>query len=176
MLRNYWLTLAFASITTMAPNLHADIFNATGTLTNGATLTGTVTIDTTNGTVTALALAFSGNTTASFDQIDRQGLGTGISYEIDAVGFDSEFDFDLPVASLKGYSGGNICSHDNETSSCQFTSVTDVAGREELLANGALTPAVPAVPEPSSVILLATLIGLGAAAISRRNRAPGRLV
>src|ERR1700678_1308438 len=106
--------VCLAALCLFAPAIHASVitFNATGETANDSTLSGTVTIDTVAGTVTAVDLTMSG--TFSFTE-------NILSY---AIPFDGQFviladnvpstppwvDLFLPVTTLVGYAGGDFCS------------------------------------------------------------------
>jgi len=144
-------------------------FNATGTFESGSTLTGTVTIDETIGSVTALNLTFSAPDSEHFTVLQSQGSVSGI-YQI-AAGIAASgrpaFFFALPTPSLVGYSGSTIAS---DAAPANFT-VSDIqitSSSVDILASGNLT----AAPLPSSAWGgLALIGGLGLTTFLRRSRA-----
>jgi hypothetical protein len=117
-------------------------FDASATFDNG-TLTGTVTIDTTKGVVTAIDLGINVTSPAEtlvLTDILSQGQ-SGPSYEITGVTVLKPFDklhLFITATSLQGYTGGPLYAP---------SSVDGTAGE---LSSGSLTPEVTAVPEPSS--------------------------
>ena len=152
---------------------HADtLFNASGTFNDGSNLTGTVTIDTTSGSVTSVNLIVTGVSNFTFvdivgQQPDRSPSQYFVGVE-NAAGTE-DFNFALPDSPtgnpLVGYTGGRICS---DTSPCSTTSnlynlQTNTFGSR--LSTGTLTAATP---EPSSILLLST--GLLAAAGTMKRR------
>jgi hypothetical protein len=137
------------------------------------TSSGTVVIDTTTGAVEAIDLTFptlSSNAVVAdtssesfgpplnFTELGETWLGqAGINYF-------AAITLDIPVATLAGYAGGNICSLDNPCANGPSIFNIDIADHD--FANGTLTP----TPEPSSLSLLA----VGALAVFGITR--GRLL
>jgi hypothetical protein len=157
------LAVCFAALCLASPGHASTIFDATGTTANGSTLSGTVTIDTIGGTVTALDLTMAG--AFSFN-VDSAGPNTGVfesQYVIEAdngVSSAPFIDIFLPPATLAGYSGGNFCA-----GSCALNSTTAAAsGPPTSFISGSLTAAAP---EPASWMLMgAAMLGL----VTRRIR------
>jgi hypothetical protein len=134
---------------------------------------GTVMIDTTTGAVQAIDLSFAtlssnavvaGTSSESygaplnFTELGETWLGqAGINYF-------AAITLDIPVATLAGYAGGNICSLDNPCANGPSIINIDIADHD--FANGTLT----ATPEPSSL----TLLAVGALAVFGITR--GRLL
>jgi hypothetical protein len=128
---------------------------------------GTVTIDTTTGTVDAIDLSFVGEPGSVFPigtNSDLFGTGPNQLMEIfeawDDAANDSYYSVDivLPIDTLVGYAGGNICS---TTNSCYSLGgfAYGIAG-DEPYTGGQLEP----VPELPGVLLFGTgalsLVGL----------------
>lgn len=132
------------------------VFDASGTFQDGSVLSGTLTINTTTGVITAVDLIIGSpvSSTQTIVAAQIQNLyGVG-QYGVNARNADSTLDFDFGIVdgtSLVGYTGGAI------TSSNLFNKVTHMAF--DPITNGTLTPA--AAPEPSSLVLLGTgLLGV----------------
>jgi hypothetical protein len=159
--------LGIVALGLLVPALRADqitTFIATGVLTDGASLSGNVVIDTTVGTVLSANLSVGSPlsiTGATFFSL-FSGQGSG-SYTIWTVGTAILPDviLDVPVTTLVGYAGGNIClfSCDGLGSDSSVAQSSSYAG----FTSGSLTP----TPEPTSVVLVASAM-LGLLALRRR--------
>jgi len=149
------------------------VFTAAGTFTDGAVLGGTMTIDTTNGTVTSAALTVSAPDSLNFDYLQNVQPNFPVS-GLYALTFSTTSNFFYPLLSLgiptsastlQGYTGGNLASDTNLvggfTSSIQFSSSRSVD-----LDHGTLTVAVP---EPST-LLVACVGGVCAIAYGVANK------
>jgi len=132
-----------------------------GTSSNGVTgspfsLTGTVTIDTTIGSVTSEQFYF-----GPWD-IKSQGLESA-SYLVSSGDFIYTLDLLFPTASLVGYSGGSLVSSSNPDKG-NYTNMSkavfshgrhpgpDVFYLDYPLLSGQLTPTAAAAPEPGGLI------------------------
>lgn len=145
-------------------------FDASGKFGDGSALVGTVMIDTLAGSVTAVDLSvgppgFEGPLT-TFDQrivtgqIAIEVIGTG--------GTGAEIFLQLPVGSLIGYAGSNLCN--TTTVACPFAASSFYAKGSVIvnLSSGALTEVTGvSAPEPSSLALIP--LGLVAALLMRKR-------
>jgi len=176
----YMLALAAALIALLAPRavLADTVFTASGTFSDGSTLSGTVTINTTTGAVTGADLLWT-DVAAPLSTDILLGVVFGnlqLSAE-DTTGVDYiELDFPFNSQSFPvGYAGGPLCSNSDTAGFCY--SDTSLAGANltptplvVYLEQGSLTPpaGVPA-PEPRGLLLLS--IGLlGLMGVIRRKR------
>ncbi len=153
---------------------HADttFFLANNTYESGGTATGSVNIDTAAGLFDSVNVTVNElGTTYLFTgaPVTQTGFGSNGQFQYYEYSFDSGGNIlllDVPVASLTGYTGGNLCSLSNLCGDGQngvfagyfglSDGVTDFAAQ-----TGSLNP----TPEPSSVIMLGTglLAGVGVA-------------
>src|SRR5260370_37322020 len=140
------------------------VFDVSGTFGNSWTLTGTVTVDVTNGNATALDV-----TADAFDftSISTQSSEGG-EYLIGSVASSKSANLALffPVASLVGYDGGSLSTD---------TRVVDTfTGHIEFLTTGSATVAsTTAVPEPSTwAMALRGFAGRGLAGYPPSPRTP----
>ena len=163
------LCLVFA-LCFAAPIAHADtVFTVTGSFDNGAILSGTATINTSTGIVTAFDLSTTGAfVSGPYTTVDPgQGPFFGqyfVSSTLSIFSIDLSFP---PPGSLVGYTGGSLCS---DVVSCFFISAlnkttTPTPSTTFNLTSGSLTPQV-ATPEPSSLFLMLA----GAGLVSMRKR------
>jgi hypothetical protein len=160
-----------------AGQVKADVstqFIVQGAYADGATLSGTVTIDTTVGEITAANLSVGAPDSLTLDNIIGQN-GSSFSSWLVAVGTAGGALFPetilvIPSLTLVGYSGGPIASETyapEGVGSALYYSESNTV----ILHNGELTP----TPEPSTGLVAS----LGAAAFigygwSRRRRAQRR--
>lgn len=139
-------------------------FNASGTFTDGATLSGTIDINTTLGTVTGINLVTSAPDSLIFNFIQSQGqLTSNIFYVQGGTAASGLPNLNLGIwaGSLVGYSGGGLYP-----GSDIWYSNSNII----VLQSGDLTPS--AVPEPATFALLGTgLLGLAGAVRRKVHRA-----
>ena len=136
-------------------------FDLTGTYDLGITpyaASGTVTIDTTTGAVQAIDLGFqslASDAVVAYTLSESYGeplnfseIGEGWT-GLPGTDYSAAIDMAIPVATLAGYAGGNICSLDNP---CADTmSIIELGTVDNDFVDGTLIP----TPEPSSLILMA---------------------
>lgn len=144
------------------------VFNVTGTFTDNATLSGTIDINTTTGTVTGGDLTVS-TVSPAFTILGAQGTGSHSDYFADftngaggfptisgtvapsiAVAVDS-LDIYFDAATLIGYTGGALCS---TAGNCSTDVTSYNTGLDPNLTGGTVTPATPSTPEPSTWMLV----------------------
>ncbi len=135
-----------------------EVFNLFGEFDNGSTLSGTVTIDTTNGSMTAIDAAADSFT---FNTITDQGpYFTEYVVRAGSAGAADQLYLAFGVGSLLGY-GGSSLSPD-----------TQINGATYLKGGGANPAELSPVPEPSSwALLIVGFIGVGFFAVRRAGQA-----
>jgi hypothetical protein len=155
--RSALLSLAMV---TFIPCLHATTFYASGSLVDGSIVSGTLDINTILGTATGVNIAISAPISLLFNVVEAQAQIGPTSYQIQ-TGLASplpDLNVILPLASLVGYAGGNLCSTSNFAGCPSLTGIFFGVGNTVSLQQGALT----AAPEPSTWALfgggLATLL------------------
>src|ERR1700733_12979826 len=147
------VTIWLSALAFLVPASHASIiFDANATASNGADLTGTITIDTVLGTVTALDLSVSAPGSFSTTDVGVQGPGGSGFYALLTTPrpfTPPYFSLSFPVTTLIGYTGGALCT---TTSPCgaQYTGYVQASGGTIPFQSVTLTPEVP---EPVSAVL-----------------------
>ena len=148
------------------------VFDLTGTYNGGAgTLFGNVTIDTIAGTVVSADVSASGTLTYSHFTFDAakssQILGTLYSLVANNSGvLTPNINIRIPVATLVGYAGGNLCAAGAfcSGSSSNVNYGPGAPGAYNFSNGSALTAQSAATPEPTSVVLVGSamlaLLGL----------------
>jgi hypothetical protein len=156
-------------------------FNISGTFADGATLSGTVTIDTTTGTATGMDVTASTSPTPITFNTDVSSVYAPGDGEVLIEGYDSTLSNELVLGVvgsstvLQGYTGGTLAG----TSSTPFSPASFFApgggeGTPVDLTTGALTaPGTTTTPAPATLTLAATamLAFVGFRFCRRRPRA-----
>jgi hypothetical protein len=161
--------LFFVALGLLAPAAHAGLitFDATGTLQDGATLSGDVVINTTTGVVQSLDLTVSSPLSFTVTEFDSSVSGQDIAdYSLEAdngIPFNPGIVLDIIGTTLVGYTGGGICT---VGSPCNGS--VSFAGTASGLASNFTSGSLTAVPEPSSLALVGSAM-LGLAAWRRRG-------
>ena len=159
---------------------HADIMS-TFSLTNytfqsGATATGTIVIDVTDGLVASTNITYFGGTTLLFDVSTGTGnVALGLysnAPSTDAAGDSFADSLHTPAAGFVGYAGGEACSQTDLCDVFVTSAILFANSTQDLLETGSLTLEPPIItgqtPEPSTLALLSTGI-LGLAGAARRK-------
>jgi hypothetical protein len=174
------LAAAMVTVSAWGDRARADTivtFNASGTYQDGGALSGTLTIDTTTGTITAADLTV--GAPDSFTVTSLVSAYTGYSsleqaYSVDVVGSSDvpQVILLLATSSLVGYDGSQIYGVDDLSPGNYASDLTRVDISHSLLESGTMTSnaATPA-PEPNTIALLGCgLLGLGLVYSRKRSR------
>lgn len=143
----------------------ATTFRADGLFSDGAALSGTLSIDTNVGTVTAADLMIKG--VGTFSTISLQfNFGSPVFYSVvvDDAAMTEEFSFGLLTDTLVGYAGGDLCSE--STVGCFSSTYYPFSnpGDQVALSSGSLTSGIgvsDAAPEPTTLSFLGVAFALG---------------
>jgi hypothetical protein len=137
------------------------IFNFTGTFQDGATLGGSLTINTATGAIDGIDMTI-GASTFTFEQGTLVTIG-GESFIQLTTTVNPSFpilDVFFPVSSLVGYAGGQLCISP-VSGDCSNPTQYGSNGTVAYLTQGSSSTSSN-VPEPSSLLLLTGgLVGLG---------------
>jgi hypothetical protein len=171
------VALALATAIGFGTQANATTFFASGTFADGAVLGGTLSVDTTLGTITSSNLSVSVPDAFTFINIVGQGDNPApLFYSVtDRNAANTEdFDFGLPLHSLIGYAGGPFCSNATApacTASNLFDLTTSTAGAVLSAGELSLTPVpVPLIGRGLPVLLAFGGILFGAKLLERRKR------
>lgn len=168
-------SIVAASLFAISLAAHADdivIFDASGIFhVDSATLSGTFTMDTTTGVITAVDLFVSAPDSDTFNGIYQQSCTLGpndncyVTFDTNGTDFATYpiLNLVLSVGTLVGYDGGvgsGTVPLDNSSSDLEWIAGSVSGVDLEKLQSGSITPEIPisAAPEPSTFILL----GIGA--------------
>jgi hypothetical protein len=134
-----------------------EVFNLFGEFDNGSTLSGTLTVDTTAGSATAIDAAADG---FEFKTITGQSSGLEYTVNADTAGNAAQLSLVFGVHSLVGY-GGSSLSPDTHL------------GASNLLQGGGANPIESSpVPEPSTwALMIVGFAGVGVFAFRRAQTA-----
>jgi hypothetical protein len=153
------------------------LFDASGSFTDGSTLSGTITIDPTTGLATAENLSISGGssgyvspllfdaTPPALQQQDNQGAGN-VWLNSSDVSNSWQLRVDIPGPTLVGYAGGPLVVSSFPPDGTYFTASGE--GGANLLS-GSLTAVTTPAP-PTIVLLASALFTAGAFHLVRRRR------
>jgi hypothetical protein len=156
-------------------------FNVSGTFVDGTALSGTITIDTAAGTVTAVNVTL-GSPDANTYTVIQTGVGSGAPsyYSIplgtaaSPQGLPSLNLLIPPRTTLVGYAGGALCS-DSAPCSGVTSGVWLGVGNAVALTSGSLSTSgptpPPSTPAPPTWALIGLAILLAASAAMLRGRA-----
>jgi hypothetical protein len=177
-LRSLLTTLAFLAASTLYAKADT-VFDVTGYMPTYGTVSGTVTINTVTGAVDDADI-FLGVIEFNQNLYNYSYFNEGFWFTQITVDQNTpspvppEFDTELPIESLIGFTGGQLCSTDypgpgGPSSDCGSIVIEKGGLVVGVLEYGALEPATPSsVPEPSTLALFATGL-LGLAGASRRK-------
>ncbi len=170
------LTAFAASLLISGVSAYADTVYTLATQ-DGTGSYGTVTIDSTTGTVSGLSTTQTVNGTA----VTFNGVATSQSYnaaldlyQANFIAAGDQLQLDLPVSSLTGYTPANssLCSLASFACDYQinlYAGLASVAGPVSFeVGNLVSSPDTAVTPEPSSIALLGTGL-LGMAGVARRR-------
>jgi hypothetical protein len=147
------------------------------TFQSGATATGTIVIDTTDGLVVSTDITYLGVTTLLFNVSTGTGNVSAGLYSnapsSDGAGDVFADSLHTPAAGFVGYVGGETCSLTDECDGDVISAILFASSTSDVLETGSLTldSAPGQTPEPSTLALLSTGI-LGLAGVTRRKFFP----
>jgi hypothetical protein len=153
------------------------VFDATGTFTDGSSLSGTITIDPTSGLATAEDLFVSGGTSGyvsplefnlippALTQANNQGAGNVWLGGSD-LSNNWQLQVDIPGPTLVGYAGSNLIVSSFPPDGTYFTAFGEGGAN---LVSGTLTAVTTPAP-PAIVLLASAVLAAGGFQFVRRRR------
>ena len=160
-------SLAILGIMTEQGSARADVselFNLSGNFDNGSILSGTLTIDVTSGSATAIDAVADGFAFKNVVSQSEEGA-TYMIFAAPETGASAHFFLSFPVGSLVDYAGGSLT---------RFTRVDDniAPGSTTYITSGSVSRIGSPVPEPSSwALLIVGFVGVGLFTAHRARRA-----
>lgn len=137
-------------------------FSVSGTLTDGAVLVGTMTVDSVAGLVTAANFMFGVPDSETFSVVEAQGATSTSTWLVQTVltgaskGSHPAFTLVLPTDTLVGYEGGSICSL---SALCTEGGPRDISSGIILASGGDIfLQSGIATPEPATFLLLGIVL------------------
>jgi hypothetical protein len=151
-------------------------FTATGVFQDGATLSGTIDINVTNGQIASVDLIASAPRSLAFTYLQAQEANYPITGNLTAfIGIDilagifPTLNLGFGTNSLVGYMGGNLNSKATPFNAYYVSTIQFSNEDYDLLLSGSLTPATAPAPEPFSLALFSTGLLFPIATLIRRH-------